>query len=104
TQELLPNMIISNEPGYYKEGHFGIRIENLLKVNAAKKIDKEEIATHSFETLTLCPIDINLINPIMLTKAELTWLNNYHKNVYTRLSPYLTEDTKIWLQTNTKAV
>ena len=104
TQELLPNMIISNEPGYYKEGHFGIRIENLLKVNAAKKIDKEEIATHAFETLTLCPIDINLINPIMLTKAELTWLNNYHKNVYTRLSPYLTEDTKIWLQTNTKAV
>lgn len=103
-QELLTNMIISNEPGYYKAGHFGIRIENLIVVNSAQKANNEEVATHSFETLTLCPIDISLIEKNLLNKQEILWINNYHKFVYSSLAKYLDETTKEWLQANTQPI
>lgn len=97
-QELYENMILSNEPGYYKNGAFGIRIENLLIVKSAEQRENDDIATHSFETLTLCPIDIRLINKELLTNQELEWLNNYHALVYDKLNEYLDKTTKLWLK------
>lgn len=101
-QILYSNMILSNEPGYYKSGHFGIRIENLIIVNPASKSNSEEVATHSFETLTLCPIDINLIDKTMLNNDEIQWLNDYHQTVYNKLHNYLNEEDKEWLKNATK--
>jgi len=83
-------MILSNEPGYYKKGSFGIRIENLVFV---KKI-KNKIC---FENLTLAPIDKELINYNLLTKLEKNYLFKYHLNVYSKLSKYLTLKERKWL-------
>ena len=83
-------MVVSNEPGYYKKGQFGIRIENLLYV---KKIKKNLF----FENLTLAPIDYDLIDYKQLTKSEKDYLFRYHLLIYTKLSPYLTRAEKHWL-------
>ena len=83
-------MIISNEPGYYKKGKFGIRIENLLFV---KKKNKKLF----FENLTLAPIEKDLINQNLLNREEKKYLSKYHKNVYFKLSKYLTMNEKKWL-------
>ena len=83
-------MVVSNEPGYYKRGQFGIRIENLLYV---KKIKKNLF----FENLTLAPIDCDLIDYKQLTKSEKDYLFRYNLLVYTKLSPYLTREEKQWL-------
>jgi len=100
-QALLPGMIISNEPGYYREGAFGIRIENLLLVRPAAAIAGGDIAMHSFETLTLCPIDRHLVDTALLSAAELAWLNAYHARVYAELAAYLDTADKAWLQAAT---
>ena len=83
-------MVVSNEPGYYKRGQFGIRIENLLYV---KKIKKNLF----FENLTLAPIDYDLIDYKKLTKSEKDYLFRYNILIYTKLSPYLTRAEKHWL-------
>tara|TARA_B100000886_G_scaffold325677_1_gene271453 strand:- start:109 stop:789 length:681 start_codon:yes stop_codon:yes gene_type:complete len=83
-------MIISNEPGYYKKGSFGIRIENLIYI---KKIKKNLF----FENLTLAPIDKDLINKEQLNKEEKNYLFNYHLNVYSKLSQFLNHKEKKWL-------
>ncbi|AGF74705.1 aminopeptidase p [Bartonella australis AUST/NH1] len=98
SQELVPGMIISNEPGYYREGAFGIRIENLMIVKPAQKITAGDIDMLSFETLTNCPIDRSLILPELLTIEERQWLNNYHAHVYKINAPYLNEEDKKWMQ------
>lgn len=103
-QVLFENMIVSNEPGYYKNGKFGIRIENLIIVNKAEQKENQDIATHSFETLTCCPIDIRLIDKTLLNDTEIEWLNNYHAMVYEKLSSYLDEATKLWLKAATEAI
>ncbi|GAA4662805.1 aminopeptidase P family protein [Bartonella pachyuromydis] len=95
-QELLPGMIVSNEPGYYREGSFGIRIENLLIVKPAQRINGGEKEMLSFETLTNCPIDRRLILPELLTQEERQWLNDYHAHVYQTNAPYLNEEEKKW--------
>ncbi|WP_455478973.1 aminopeptidase P family protein [Bartonella sp. B23] len=95
-QKLIPGMIISNEPGYYREGVFGIRIENLMIVKPAQKIDGGDIEMLSFETLTNCPIDRRLILPEILTLQERQWLNDYHAHVYEVNVPYLNEEDKKW--------
>ncbi|MFN9542278.1 MAG: M24 family metallopeptidase, partial [Alphaproteobacteria bacterium] len=74
---LRPGMIISNEPGYYKVGHYGIRIENLIVVTEPKDVGGER-RMMEFETITLAPIDLNLVEPGMLSDAERKWLNDYH--------------------------
>ncbi|WP_455478193.1 aminopeptidase P family protein [Bartonella sp. B10] len=96
SQELVPGMIISNEPGYYREGVFGIRIENLMIVKPAEKITDGGIDMLSFETLTNCPIDKRLILPDLLTSQERQWLNDYHAHVYHVNAPYLNEEDKKW--------
>ena len=78
---LKPGMIISNEPGYYQSGEYGIRIENLVLVEKAKKK-----GFLKFKTITLAPIDLNLVDFKLLTKAEKSWLDNYHLEIYKKLS------------------
>ena len=95
---MVPGMIISNEPGYYKEGSYGIRIENLVVVTAASEsAGGKKNATLSFETLTLAPIDRNLIVPQLLNKNEKMWLNRYHQRVRDALSNIVDEDARDWL-------
>lgn len=90
TQTLLPGMILSNEPGYYREGKFGIRIENLVIVEP-RDIKGAEREMLGFETITLAPIDRRLILKAMLTKRERDWLNAYHARVEATLLPHLTD-------------
>ena len=96
---LQPGMIMSNEPGYYKAGEYGIRIENLLVVREAEAIDGGERSMHWFETLTFTPIDRNLVEPAIMTDAELDWLNNYHAQVIKKIAPRLDSDEdRAWLE------
>ena len=94
---LEPGMILSNEPGYYKEGAYGIRIENLVLVCEPEKPDKGERAMMSFETLTLAPIDRCLVAAEMLTEAERGWLDAYHARVRREIAPELEGETRAWL-------
>jgi len=96
-EPLLPGMILSNEPGYYRQDKFGIRLENLLIVEPPSMIAGGDMAMLSFETLTLCPIDRRLIESSMLESAELDWLNQYHARVCAELSPHLEPRDKVWL-------
>lgn len=95
-------MVTSNEPGLYRSGKYGIRIENLILTK--NEMDTEFGTFYSFETLTLCPIDKTPIIKEMLTKTEIEWLNQYHKSVYDRLSPSLTIEEKIWLKGKTDEI
>lgn len=94
---LEPGMIVSNEPGYYKEGDYGIRIENLVTVSEAEDVDGGDGPMLGFETLTLAPIDRDLIVVSMLTDQERDWLNAYHKRVYDDIAPALDDQTRTWL-------
>lgn len=98
TQELLPGMILSNEPGYYRPGSFGIRIENLIHVLPAAPIEGGDADMLGFETLTFCPIDKRLVVTELLTREELHWLDAYHALTREALLP-LIEDAGVreWL-------
>ncbi len=95
---LQSGMILSNEPGYYKPGHYGIRIENLLLVSPPEKIKGGDRPMLGFETLTWAPIDRNLIDTHLLTRAELQWLDAYHAKVEKLLSPLVSAETVSWLR------
>jgi Xaa-Pro aminopeptidase len=101
---LEPGMVISNEPGYYKTGEYGIRIENLVAVREAKKPDGAEKPLLEFETLTLAPIDLKMIETSLLDQVEKAWLNAYHAEVRAKLSPLVDEKTRAWLATATAAI
>ncbi len=90
--ELLPGMILSNEPGFYKQNEYGIRTENLLivKENRDKKL--------YFENITWCPIDLDLIEISLLDQIEKQWLNKYHEDVYKKLENYLKDEERAWLK------
>jgi len=92
---LQPGMMISNEPGMYRTNEYGIRIENLVQVVPAQKTEFGQFL--KFETLTLFPIDQDLINFDLLNEVEIEWLNNYHQRVYSALSPQLNEYEREWL-------
>jgi len=95
---LEPGMILSNEPGYYRQGAFGIRIENLIVVRAAEPIkgaDAREMLT--FETLTFTPIDRSLVDVTMLSAHERDWLNDYHREVAEKIGPRLSPKALDWL-------
>ncbi len=94
---LLPGMILSNEPGFYKHGEFGIRIENLLIVSKPEAIIGGDRPMLGFETLTLCPIERRLIEQRLLTREELEWLDSYHARVWRELRPLVGGPTAMWL-------
>ncbi len=97
---LQPGMILSNEPGYYREGAFGIRLENLIVVTPAPKLgdDRDQLC---FETLTFVPLDRRLIDATMLSVGEREWLDAYHAEVAAKLAPRVSDTAKLWLATAT---
>lgn len=101
---LEPGMICSNEPGFYSEGEYGIRIENLELVTAAELIEGGDREMQGFETLTLAPIDLRLVDPDLLTADEMVWLDNYHARVRAEIGPLLDADTTAWLEHATRSV
>jgi len=102
--ELEPGMILSNEPGYYREGEYGIRIENLLLVLPPEAIAGGEREMMRFEALTLAPIDRRLVVPELLTEDERAWIDAYHANVKAKLSPHVDRDALAWLEQATQSL
>ena len=100
---LEPGMIVSNEPGYYKTGAYGIRIENLVLVGQ-REIAGSERQMMGFETLTLAPIDRGLIEPALLSADEIAWLDAYHAWVRDTLAPQVDAQTRAWLEEATRPV
>ena len=100
---LAPGMICSNEPGYYKTGGYGIRIENLVAVREVT-VEGGEVPMLGFETLTVVPIDRALVVAEMLTEAEKGWLNAYHARVRTEIAPLLDDETRAWLEAATAPI
>jgi Xaa-Pro aminopeptidase len=96
-------MITSIEPGVYRPGRWGVRIENLV-LNRASAHASEFGTFLEFETLTLCPIDTRCIVPDLLTVAEREWLNDYHANVYRRVSPLVSGAAAAWLMQRTRPI
>ncbi|HEX4160112.1 MAG TPA: aminopeptidase P family protein [Rhizomicrobium sp.] len=103
-QTLEPGMICSNEPGYYKTGEYGIRIENLVVVSEPEPIPGGDRGIMHFETITLAPIDLELVEPSLLTNEERDWLNVYHARVRETLSPQVDPETREWLAHATRAI
>ncbi|WP_231712410.1 aminopeptidase P family protein [Vineibacter terrae] len=100
---LRPGMIVSNEPGYYKAGAYGIRIENLVAVRPAE-IAGADRAYLEFETLTLAPFDVACIEPALLTDAERAWVNAYHARVRDEIGQQVDATTRAWLDTATRTI
>ncbi|MCB1404938.1 MAG: aminopeptidase P family protein [Rhodobacteraceae bacterium] len=97
TLPLEPGMILSNEPGYYRTGAFGIRIENLIVVREAAPLG-ENRPWLDFETITLCPIDTRLIEPGLMTRDEIDWLDAYHARVLDEIGPLVSDPARDWLE------
>ncbi len=95
-------MIVTDEPGIYLEGQYGIRLENELVVTCG--VENEYGQFMHFECITFAPIDLDAIKVEMLTYKEKKWLNDYHKEVYDKISPYLNEDEKEWLKHYTRPI
>jgi Xaa-Pro aminopeptidase len=102
TTALRPGMIVSNEPGYYKTGAYGIRIENLVAVVLSDGIDGAERKMLGFETLTLAPIDLDLVEPSLMTAEEIAWLDAYHAHVRATIAPLVDKDIARWLDEVTR--
>ncbi|GAW33286.1 putative peptidase [Roseovarius sp. A-2] len=99
TVPLEPGMILSNEPGYYREGAFGIRIENLIVVEERAPLPHGDGATHlGFETLTYAPIDCRLIDTSLLSTSERDWIKSYHTACRDKLGPLLSPPARLWLE------
>ena len=98
TPELEPGMILSNEPGLYFEGLYGIRLENLVLVAPLAAVPGGTREMMGFETLTLVPFDRRLIDPKQLLPWELAWLNDYHARVRREIEPVLLSDDRTWLR------
>ncbi|HEY5338512.1 MAG TPA: aminopeptidase P family protein [Rhizomicrobium sp.] len=103
-QPLKPGMICSNEPGFYKTGEYGIRIENLVVVTEGKDIAGGERKMMEFETVTWAPIDLDLVDVKLLSAEERAWLNAYHATTREKLSPLVDDETRGWLEKATRAI
>jgi len=99
---LQPGMFISNEPGLYRKDEYGIRTENLIHVVKDQQTEFGQFL--KFETLTLFPIDVSLVDMSLLTAAEISWLNAYHQEVYDKIAPHLNKAEKQWLKNKTKII
>ncbi|RYY12870.1 MAG: M24 family metallopeptidase, partial [Alphaproteobacteria bacterium] len=96
-EPLRAGMMLSNEPGYYKAGEYGIRIENLILIEP-RTIPGADRAMLGFETLTFCPIERTLIEPTLLNEAERQWVDDYHAQVLAVLTPEMTDaEDRAWL-------
>ena len=95
-------MVTTNEPGVYIEGSHGIRIENELICQRGPKVGVDQFM--EFETITFAPIDLDGVNPEYMEKSEIAWLNNYHEQVFEKISPYLNEEEVEWLKKYTRAI
>jgi Xaa-Pro aminopeptidase len=104
TVPLEAGMILSNEPGNYKPGAFGIRIENLVLVKKPEPVDGGERPMLGFETLTLAPIDLRLVDTTLLRQEERDWLNAYHARVASALAPRLNQTERAWLEQASRPV
>jgi Xaa-Pro aminopeptidase len=102
TAALKRGMILSNEPGYYRTGAYGIRIENLVLVVPAAPVAGGEKELNAFETLTVAPIDRRLVAPALLAPAEVRWLDDYHARVAATLAPLVDTETRAWLTAATR--
>ncbi len=103
-QALKPGMILSDEPGFYKAGEFGIRIENLIVVTPATPIPGGEREMMAFETITMAPINLDLVQVSMLSDDERGWLNTYHAEVRAKLSANMPAEIKDWFENATRAI
>ena len=101
-QAIVPGMITTNEPGYYEEDGFGIRIENELLCVEGEKTEYGQF--YEFQNLTFAPIDLDAVIPELLSEDERIWLNEYHQQVFDKISPYLNEEEKEWLAYETRAI
>ena len=100
---LTPGMLTSNEPGVYHEGRYGIRTENLIL--CVEHSESEAFGKFlAFETVTLCPIDLSLVEIGLLAQEEVDWLNDYHKMVLERLGPHLSTEEREWLEGKTQKI
>jgi len=97
-------MICSNEPGYYKDGEYGMRIENLINVIRDDEKSNSELEFYTFANATLCPIDTRLVEKSLMTEKQINWLNKYHQEVWQKLSPFVEGDVKEWLQDATREI
>ena len=97
-------MILSNEPGLYREGSYGIRLENLVLVTPPAPVKGGTREMLGFETLTLVPFDRRLIDPALLTRDELAWLNAYHAEVRRKIEPLLKGADRSWLREATARI
>ena len=97
---LRKGMTVTDEPGIYLEGRFGVRTENVLLIQDAEETECGRFLR--FETLTLCPIDTTPILSELLNKEEIDWLNTYHAEVYNKLAPHLNDEERVWLQEATR--
>lgn len=101
-EPLRENMVISNEPGYYERGQFGIRIENLCIIRKQPTpYTFDNLSFLGFETITLVPIQKKLMKTEDMTPAEITWINNYHAEVFAKLADKLSAEARDWLQEST---
>lgn len=101
TTPLQPGMVVSNEPGYYRENAFGIRCENLIAVEEAP-MEADEITRYGFRNLTLVPFDNRLLLKELLSEDEQQWLNDYHHRVFSEIGPSLNGEALLWLEQATK--
>ncbi|WP_065187570.1 aminopeptidase P family protein [Shewanella woodyi] len=101
---LLPGMVLSNEPGYYRADEFGIRLENLVYVRPCEALAGIEREMFEFSALTMIPMDARLIDKSLLNDAEISWFNDYHKLVWSELSHLMQGDDLVWLENATKAI
>jgi Xaa-Pro aminopeptidase len=92
-------MLTTNEPAIYREGEYGIRIENLILCYEDEETEFGQFL--KFDTVSLCYIDKSLIEISLLDQREFNWMNSYHSEVYDKLSPYLSEEEKLWLKEKT---
>jgi len=103
-QALKPGMILSDEPGYYKSGEFGIRIENLIVVAPGAPVAGGEREMMAFETITMAPINLDLVKADILSEDERRWLNDYHEQVRKKIGPHIPGGIKDWFEEATRAI
>jgi Xaa-Pro aminopeptidase len=101
-EKIIPGMVVTNEPGIYREGEYGIRIENIMLCVAKEKTEFGKF--YEFEAITMCPIETRSIDKSLLSENEIEWLNNYHEQVFNSISPLLDAEHVEYLKEKTKAI